>query len=145
MNIKSYKCPECGANIFIGEDQEIAFCSHCGTQLNVSPYDNQKRVKLEFGFNEKTKLEAMKREERKRREIRENEDADRKRREEKLEKKKISIWIFRLLRWSCVILFLVVNVFASDMISYEMEGRLVRGAFLFYIFFLIASVVNRFL
>ncbi len=36
VEIKSVKCPECGASITIGEGRDKVFCSYCGSQILVS-------------------------------------------------------------------------------------------------------------
>ena len=35
MNVKSIKCPECGANLDVEEDRTTCFCSYCGSKISV--------------------------------------------------------------------------------------------------------------
>lgn len=138
MEIKSVKCPECGANLLVQEDEEVMFCSHCGTQLHISPYDERKR--FDFSFNEKARLQKLKNQE----SIREREERERAEiRKIKLEEEqKFSkvMWQFRFVRWALFALTLIV--FFLDMKINDQMTIVTLLFFIAYCFVLLISVVN---
>lgn len=138
MEIKSVKCPECGANLLVQEDEEVMFCSHCGTQLHISPYDERKR--FDFSFNEKARLQKLKNQEF----IREREERERAEiRKIKLEEEqKFSkvMWRFRFVRWALFALTLIV--FFLDMKINDQMTIVTLLFFIAYCFVLLISVVN---
>lgn len=138
MEIKSIKCPECGANILMHDDEEITFCSHCGTQLHISPYKEKK--KYDFSFNEKSKVQKLKiqesrmqQEERERLELRKIRLAE----EQKFSK---TMWRFRWVRWACFALMLLTFYF--EMTTKDHITILTLLVFVAYCFLLIISIVN---
>ena len=144
MEIKSLKCPECGANILMHENEEVTFCSHCGTQLHISPYTEHK--KYEFSYSNKAKIKRMEMEERQAAAEKQAKEHERSRREEKLERKKVSITVLRIIRWGFVVLLLLLVAFSDTLgIPYSLDGNLRRFCFLGYIVFLAISLVNRFI
>lgn len=138
MKINSIKCPECGANLLVQEDEEVMFCSHCGTQLHISPYDERKR--FDFSFNEKARLQKLKNQE----SIREREERERAEiRKIKLEEEqKFSkvMWQFRFVRWALFALTLIV--FFLDMKINDQMTIVTLLFFIAYCFVLLISVVN---
>lgn len=138
MEIKSVKCPECGANLLMHEGDELTFCSHCGTQLHISPYDERK--KYEFSFNEKSRMQKLKNQE----SIREREERERAEiRKIKLEEeRKFSkvMWRFRFVRWGLFVLTLIVCYF--EMTTKNHITYVTFLAFVAYCFVLLISVVN---
>lgn len=138
MEIKSVKCPECGANLLMHEGDELTFCSHCGTQLHISPYDERK--KYEFSFNEKSRMQKLKNQE----SIREREERERAEiRKIKLEEEqKFSkvMWQFRFVRWALFALTLIV--FFLDMKINDQMTIVTLLFFIAYCFVLLISVVN---
>lgn len=138
MKINSIKRPECGANLLVQEDEEVMFCSHCGTQLHISPYDERKR--FDFSFNEKARLQKLKNQE----SIREREERERAEiRKIKLEEEqKFSkvMWQFRFVRWALFALTLIV--FFLDMKINDQMTIVTLLFFIAYCFVLLISVVN---
>lgn len=138
MEIKSVKCPECGANLLMHEGDELMFCSHCGTQLHISPYDERK--KYEFSFNEKSRMQKLKNQE----SIREREERERAEiRKIKLEEeRKFSkvMWRFRFVRWGLFALTLIV--FFLEMKINDRMSIVTLLFFVAYCFVLLISVVN---
>lgn len=138
MKINSIKCPECGANLLVQEDEEVMFCSHCGTQLHISPYDERKR--FDFSFNEKARLQKLKNQE----SIREREERERAEiRKIKLEEeRKFSkvMWQFRFVRWALFALTLIV--FFLEMKINDRMSIVTLLFFVAYCFVLLISVVN---
>ena len=152
MNIKSIKCPECGANVYTESDESTVFCSHCGTQLSISTYGEKKKIDigLQFGFNEKSKIEQMKQEDDIRAYQRKEEERKRIKREEKLEKKKTSIMVLRIIRWTCIIAGLVILLIANTVVSdrhlvHDLRNLSGVMIFLLYPALIIMSLINRFL
>lgn len=138
MEIKSVKCPECGANLLMHEGDELTFCSHCGTQLHISPYDERK--KYEFSFNEKARLQKLKNQE----SIREREEREkaeiRKIKLEEEQKFSKIMWRFRFARWTLFALLIIVCYF--EMTTKNHITYVTFLAFVAYCFVLLISVVN---
>ena len=42
MELVSMKCPNCDALVYFEKDQDRCFCSHCGSQLQISDPNNKK-------------------------------------------------------------------------------------------------------
>lgn len=138
MKINSIKCPECGANLLVQEDEEVMFCSHCGTQLHISPYDERKR--FDFSFNEKARLQKLKNQE----SIREREEREkaeiRKIKLEEEQKFSKIMWRFRFVRWTLFALLIIVCYF--EMTTKNHITYVTFLAFVAYCFVLLISVVN---
>lgn len=138
MNIKSVKCPECGANLLMHEGEELMFCSHCGTQLYISPYDERK--KYEFSFNEKSRMQKLKNQEALReREERERAEIRRIKLEEEQKFSKV-MWRFRFVRWALFALTLIV--FFLEMKINDRISIVTLLFFVAYCFVLLISIVN---
>ena len=138
MEIKSVKCPECGANLLMHEGDELTFCSHCGTQLHISPYDERKR--FDFSLNEKAKLQKLKNQESNReREEREKAEIRKIKLEEEQKFSKV-MWRFRFIRWALFALMIILCYF--EMTTKNHITYVTFLAFVAYCFVLLISVVN---
>ena len=63
MSLESMKCPSCGGQVYFDEDQEFAFCSHCGTQVYREDTHFDKKIEFEkhkIDANKELELERMK-------------------------------------------------------------------------------------
>lgn len=62
-SLESMICPQCGGQVYFDEDQEFAYCSHCGTQVHREDAHFDKKIELEkhkIDTNKELEIERMK-------------------------------------------------------------------------------------